>query len=863
MVSNMKKIVIGILAHVDAGKTTLSEAMLYLSGAIRKLGRVDHHDSFLDTYLLERERGITIFSKQASFDYGDTHFTLLDTPGHVDFSAEMERTLQVLDYAILVISGTEGIQSHTQTLWQLLQKYRIPCFIFVNKMDLAGADKTHILRQLRRKLSDGCIDFTEIYDKNWYESVATIDDDMLEEYCLNNTITQMSVQKVIKQQKLFPCLFGSALRIDGIEHFLKILNEFTEMPYDNGDFGAKIFKISEDKQGQRLTFMKITGGVLRVRDVLTSDKNIKQEKVAQIRLYSGDKFTSTEQADIGTICAVTGIHFAQPGDGLGQEKNTGLPLLAPVMTYSLILPPEVNQHTAFEQLRSLSEEDPQLHIECNDWNGSIQLDIMGEVQAEILKSMIKERFGFEAEFGKCSIIYKETIDNIVEGVGHFEPLKHYAEVHLILKPLKRDSGIIFKTECSEDVLSRNWQHLILSQLYEKKHIGVLTGSPITDIEITLKSGKAHIKHTEGGDFRQAALRAVRQGLRCAKNILLEPYYDFTLEVPAECVGRAMTDIQRMSGSFEPPRTNADNTVVFIGKVPVSEIITYGTEVAQYTHGKGCLNYRFSGYDTCHNAEEVISSFGYDPEHDTDNPCDSVFCSHGAGYIVKWNEVPSKMHLSSTLDSSPTGVVKTRPLSEYHSQKDLFALDKELMQIFEATYGSFKRKQSPQPSEIYIASSDNSAYKPVKIKENSDDNTKYILVDGYNVIFSWENLKKLAENNIDAARDTLINILCNYRGYNQCELILVFDAYKVKGQKEEVEKISGISVIYTKEAETADMYIERVTHRIAKHHRVYVVTSDRMEQLIILGNGALRISSRAFLEEVQKAENEIRQIIEKI
>lgn len=854
----MKKIVIGILAHVDAGKTTLSEAMLYLSGAIRKLGRVDHRNSFLDTFSAERERGITIFSKQASFEYGKTSFTLLDTPGHVDFSAETERTLQVLDYAVLVISGTDGIQSHTQTLWQLLQKYKVPCFIFINKMDLQGADENSILRQLQAKFGDGCINFTNTYSEEWCEAVASVDDNLLDEYFACNTVQPESVRKAVKQRKIFPCMFGSALKADGVEAFLKVIDEFTKMPEDDGKFGAKVFKISEDKQGQRLTFMKITGGILHVRDILESEKNTENEKVAQIRLYSGEKFTSAEQADMGTVCAVTGIKFAQSGYGLGKEENTGIPLIAPVMTYSLILPPEVNKHTAFEQLHALAEEDPQLHIECNNWNDTIRVDIMGEIQAEILKNLIKERFGFEVEFTKGSIIYKETIHNTVEGVGHFEPLRHYAEVHLILKPAERDSGIVFKTECSEDILSRNWQRLILSQLYEKTHVGVLTGSPITDMEIILTAGKAHLKHTEGGDFRQAAFRAVRQGLRCAESILLEPYYDFILEVPSECIGRAMTDIQMMSGTFEPPQTNPDNTVTFTGKAPVSEMITYGMEVIKYTRGKGHLNCRFSGYQPCHNAEKVIAESAYDPERDTDNPCDSIFCSHGAGHTVKWNEVPSKMHISSTLDTAPAETVKSK-LSSYRSQKDIFALDKELMQIFESTYGSFRRKQAPQTYEINSVSS--ASEKPFQLKEKSDEK-KYILVDGYNVIFSWENLQKLAEENIDSARDTLINILCNYQGYHKCELILVFDAYKVRGQKEEVEQIGGISVVYTKEAETADMYIEKVTHRIAKHNRVYVVTSDRMEQLIILGNGALRISSRAFLEEVKQAENEIRQIIEK-
>lgn len=857
----MKKIVIGVVAHVDAGKTTLSEAMLYLSGAIRQMGRVDHRNSFLDTFAAERQRGITIFSKQAVFDYGDTHFTLLDTPGHVDFSAEMERTLQVLDYAVLVVSGTQGIQSHTQTLWELLQRYRVPCFLFVNKMDLAGADKDYLLRQLQGRLSDRCVDCTALYTPEWYESAAAADDALLEEYCRSNTLSSAAVQQAVQQRRLFPCLFGSALRAEGVEPLLSLLSSLTVMPPDSGHFGAKVFKIAEDKQGQRLTYLKVTGGTLRVRDVLPSEKNIEQEKVAQIRLYAGDKYTTAETADSGTVCAVTGIRFAQSGDGLGEAANTGLPILTPVMSYSIVLPPEVSVHAALEQLRILAEEDPQLHISRNERYGTIQLDVMGEIQAEVLKTLIQERFGWSVQFDRGSIIYKETITDTVEGVGHFEPLRHYAEVHLVLAPAERNSGLVFRTECDEDALSRHWQRLILSHLYEKTHVGVLTGSPITDMTITLTAGKAHLKHTEGGDFRQAALRAVRQGLRCAHSVLLEPYYAFTLEVPAACIGRAMTDIQRMSGRFEPPQTLADNTAVLTGQAPVAEMSHYGAEVVQYTHGQGRLSCRFSGYEPCHNTEEVMAVFGYDPERDTDNPCDSVFCSHGAGYIVKWNEVPDKMHLSSTLQpSAPTTAAPTRRLSDYRSQKDLFALDKELMQIFEAAYGPVKRKQAPPSREEYAAPSVPAGDKPVKGKEPSRDETEYLLVDGYNVIFSWDNLQKLAEDNIDAARSALTNILCNYQGYRQCTLILVFDAYKVKGQKEEVEQVGGISIVYTKEAETADMYIEKVTHRIARRHRVRVVTSDRLEQIIILGNGALRISSRAFLEEVRQAEAEIRRLI---
>lgn len=855
----MKKIVIGVVAHVDAGKTTLSEAMLYLSGAIRKLGRVDHRNSFLDTFAAERQRGITIFSKQAVFDCGDTHFTLLDTPGHIDFSAEMERTLQVLDYAVLVISGTQGIQSHTQTLWELLQRYRVPCFLFVNKMDLPGADKDELLRQLQGRWGEACVDFTVPQGTDWYEAAAAADEMLLEEYCRSNTLSEETIRQAIRQRRLFPCLFGAALRTEGVEPLLLQLDRWTVMPQDSGRFGAKVFKITEDQQGQRLTHLKITGGMLRVRDILPSDKNIQQEKVAQIRLYTGEKYTTAETAGSGTVCAVTGIRFAQSGDGLGEEDNTDLPMLTPVMTYTIGLPPEVSVHTAFERLRILSEEDPQLHITCNERYGTLELDVMGEVQAEVLKTLLQERFGWSVTFGTGRIIYKETITDTVEGVGHFEPLRHYAEVHIVLSPAERNSGLIFRTECDEDVLSRHWQRLILSHLYEKTHVGVLTGSPITDMTITLTAGKAHLKHTEGGDFRQAALRAVRQGLRGAHSILLEPYYAFTLEVPAEQVGRAMTDIQRMSGRFEPPQTTADNTAVFTGQAPVAEMNRYGAEVVQYTHGKGRLSCRFSGYEPCHNPEEVMTAFGYDPERDTDNPCDSVFCSHGAGYVVKWNEVPDKMHLPRTLSpASPDSITPVRSLGGHRSAQEWLASDKELMRIFEATYGPIKRRQAPPVREIYTAPS--AVEKPVKGKTKTGDEQDYLLVDGYNVIFSWEPLKKLAEDNIDAARAALTHILCNYQGYRPCTLILVFDAYKVKGQREEVEAVDGISIVYTKEAETADMYIEKVTHRIARHHRVRVVTSDRLEQLIILGNGALRISSRTFLEEVRQVEAEIRDLV---
>ncbi len=857
----MKKLVIGILAHVDSGKTTLSEAMLYCSGNIRRLGRVDHGDSFLDTFSLERERGITIFSKQAMLEYGDTQITLLDTPGHVDFSAETERTLQVLDYAVLVVSGTDGVQSHTLTLWRLLQRYRVPCFIFVNKMDLPGADQSQIMLQLRARLSENCVDFTERSGAEFYERIAECGDELLDQYYSSDRVAHDDIVKAVRERRVFPCLFGSALKTEGVDSFLEVLSEYTVMPDYGDSFSGRVFKISEDKQGRRLTFLKVTGGSLRVREILRSDKNINGEKVSQIRIYSGEKFSAVEQADAGSVCAVTGISFTSAGDGLGEAGASALPVLAPVLTYSVELPREISPHTALEKLKILEEEDPQLNVVWNERFGRIQIRVMGEIQLEVLKSLIPQRFGFEVSFGTGSIIYKETITDTVEGVGHFEPLRHYAEVHLILKPAPRNSGILFRSECREDQLDRNWQRLILSNLYEKDHIGVLTGSPLTDVEIILASGRAHPKHTEGGDFRQAALRAVRQGLRKAHSVLLEPVYSFTLELPSENIGRAITDIQQMSGSFDQPESAPDNMTVIRGRAPVSEMNSYGSEVLRYTHGRGRLVCEFCGYEECHNSEEIIGSFSYDPDRDTDNPCDSVFCSHGAGFIVKWNEVPGYMHLSSVLgEPKPTAnaeVLRNRVASSA-GRGDIFALDKELMQIFERTYGPVRRRQISQPREITAPQKEQKAGKSSPDKYS--DRTEYLLVDGYNVIFSWDELKKLSETNIDAARNTLVNILCNYRGYRKCELILVFDAYKVRGGAESVERVDNISIVYTKEAETADMYIEKVTHSLAKDHRVRVVTSDRLEQLIILGNGALRISSRAFLAEVREAEEEIRRII---
>jgi len=860
----MKKIVVGILAHVDSGKTTLSEALLYQSGNISKLGRVDHRDSFLDTFSLERDRGITIFSKQAVLKYNDTEFTLLDTPGHVDFSAETERTLQVLDYAVLVISATDGIQSHTQTLWKLLSKYNVPCFIFINKMDLSGADKEQVITELKTKFSDGCVDFGIEGTPEFYENIALCDEALLNQYYENEKIEKKDIVDCIKGRKIFPCLFGSALKLTGVKEFLDCLYSYTEMPKYGSDFAGKVYKISEDK-GQRLTFLKVTGGCLKVKEILQSDKNKNSEKVNQIRIYSGEKFTAADEACAGTVCAVTGITFTSSGDGLGTESNTGLPVLEPVLTYRLELPDGIDSHTALEKMRILESEDPQLKVVWNERPGEIQVQLMGDIQLEILQTIIAERFGINASFGKGNIIYKETISDTVEGIGHFEPLRHYAEVHLLIKPGKRDSGIVFKTDCKEDLLDKNWQRLILTHLYEKTHIGVLTGSPITDMEITLVSGKAHAKHTEGGDFRQATYRAVRQGLRSASSVLLEPIYEFTLEVPTENIGKAMTDIQRMFGSFNPPETTGDFSVIS-GTAPVSTMYDYARDVMQYTHGKGRLMCTLKGYEPCHNADEVIEEIGYDCDADTDNPCDSVFCSHGAGYTVKWNEVKSHMHLPSVLsapkrDYSDDEVKKT--FLKCRDKNNLFALDKELMQIFEQTYGPIKNRSNNNLSQNHFTLTESTENKKYKGKRPPRyEGTEYLLVDGYNVIFSWDELKELSKENIDSARNVLINILCNYQGYKKCEVILVFDAYKVKGSTREVEKINNINIVYTKEAETADMYIEKVSHKLAKNHKVRVVTSNALEQLIILGNGALRVSSREFLLEIEQAQEDIRNIISK-
>ena len=858
----MKKITVGILAHVDSGKTTLTEALLYCSGNISKLGRVDHKNSFLDNDEMERKRGITIFSKQAILTFNDTEFTLLDTPGHMDFGAEAERTLQVLDYAVLVISGTDGVQAHTHTLWKLLHRYHVPVFIFVNKMDLPDTRKAEILAQLKSTLDYDCTDFSRYIPKDeFFESIALCDETIFEEYSETGLVKDELILRAIQKRKIYPCLFGSALKTDGITDFLAVLDRYTTMPDYRKDFSGKVFKIAQDKQGNRLTFIKVTGGSLTVKDVLSSEKNISSEKVNQIRIYSGEKFRTVDVATSGTVCALTGITFTQCGDTLGAEKQSVMPLLESVLTYTVLLPENKDKHTVLKDLKLLEEQDPQLNVSLNQRNDTIEIHLMGEIQLEIVRTLVKNRFGYDINFGKGSIIYKETIADTVEGVGHFEPLRHYAEVHLLLSPSERGSGITLKTDCKEEVLAKNWQRLIMTHLSEKIYTGVLTNSPLTDITITLVSGKAHTKHTEGGDFRQATYRAVRQGLMQAQNILLEPVYEYRLELPTENTGKAMSDIQFMHGTFTPSESQNGFTIL-TGICPVATMCDYHKEVTQYTHGNSRLTCILKGYEPCHNAQEIITQTAYDSENDIFNPCDSVFCSHGAGHIVRWNKVFDCMHLPSVLHSRNSRSAENTadsfsPTPQRQYSADIFAQDKELMAIFERTYGTIKKdkRSSFQPTKEIIAKEKTNTDTPKPQKLNYSGK-EYLLVDGYNVIFSWEKRKKIAVDNLETARNTLIHILCNYQGYKQCEVILVFDAYKVKGNTRTVEKINNISIVYTKEAETADAYIEKVTHEMAKKHHVRVVTSDGMEQFIILGNGALRISSQSFWEEVTQIEKEI-------
>lgn len=852
-------ICIGLLAHVDAGKTTLSESMLYLSGRIRQQGRVDHGNAYLDTYELERARGITIFSKQAELVFGELEVTLLDTPGHVDFSAEMERTLRVLDYAILVINGADGVQGHTETLWKLLKQYRIPVFLFINKMDQNGTDAEKLLEELRVKLSGSCIRFGEAEDsEEFLENVAMAEEQVLETYLEHGTIERGEISRLIWERKVFPCYFGSALKNIGVKEFLAGLECYAKERSYPEEFGAKVYKIARDPQGNRLTYLKVTGGVLKVRALIRYQDV--EEKVSQIRIYSGEKYDAVQEVRAGRVCAVTGLTKTYPGEGLGAEPPSEGPVLTPVLNYQLILPEGCDTHGMLLKLRQLEEEDPELHIVWNEELGEIHAQLMGEVQTEILQSMIRERFQTEVTFGPGKIVYKETIKRPAEGVGHFEPLRHYAEVHLLLEPGESGSGLVFAADCSEDVLDRNWQRLVLTHLAEKEHRGVLTGSAITDMKITLVAGRAHLKHTEGGDFRQATYRAVRQGLKSTESVLLEPYYEFRIEIPAEFVGRALTDIQRMAGEFQTPDTEGDFAVI-TGSAPVSEMRDYQLEVTSYTKGRGRLFCTLKGYAPCHNAEEVIEQIGYDSEGDLDNPTGSVFCAHGAGFHVSWDQVPDHMHLEyvwtpeaekekSAIEAKKgQGSVQSGRVSSSFSRS--VEEDKELEEIFLRTYGKIERKR---PIAERRVESPEERQKRIR----KDQMEEYLLVDGYNVIFAWEDLKELAKVNIEGARNKLMDVLCNYQGFKKCNLILVFDAYKVQGQELGVQKYHNIYVVYTKEAETADQYIEKVVHEIGRKYHVTVATSDNVEQVVTLGQGGKLLSARELRTEVEEVQRQIRE-----
>ena len=856
MESTRKQIVLGILAHVDSGKTTLSEAMLYRAGVTRRLGRVDHKDAFLDTDTLERARGITIFSKQALLTAGDTDITLLDTPGHVDFSTETERTLQVLDYAVLVVSGTDGVQSHTETLWRLLRRYHVPTFVFVNKMDLPGMERQELLAQLNRRLGEGFVDFgAEQADRD--EALALCDENLMDRMLDAGQLQDADLIPAIARRHVFPCWFGAALKLEGVDALLDGLDRYTRPAPALEAFGAKVFKVSQDEQGARLTWLRVTGGELKVKAQLTGEADGEPwaEKANQLRLYSGAKYTLAEAIGPGQVCAVTGLTKARPGEGLGAERDSDLPVLEPVLSYQVLLPEGADVHAALGKLHRLEEEEPQLHVVWNETLDEIHVQLMGEIQLEVLRSLLAERFGLAVEFGPGGILYKETITEPMEGVGHYEPLRHYAEVHLKLEPLPRGSGMQFAADCREEVLDKNWQRLVLTHLEEKQHLGVLTGSPLTDVKITLIAGRAHLKHTEGGDFRQATYRAVRQGLMLAKSQLLEPWYAFRLEVPAENIGRAMSDIQRMEGTFDPPESG-EETAVLTGFAPVSTMRSYPMEVVSYTRGRGHLSLTLDGYRPCHNAQEVIAAIGYEPEHDLDNPADSVFCAHGAGFVVPWDQVRSHMHVDSgwgksTRPEQEAAVPQRRAMAYRATLEE----DAELLKIFERTYGPIKRDPL-------------AAFRPVQKRERPDFAAEqweiapeYLLVDGYNIIFAWDELNALSKESLDAARHKLMDILCNYQGFQKCVLILVFDAYRVPGSPGSIEQYHNIHVVYTKEAETADMFIERVTHEIGRNRRVRVATSDGMEQIIILGHGALRVSARMFHEEVQNVEKQIRALVQ--
>lgn len=895
----MKKLVVGILAHVDSGKTTLSEAMLYTAGKIRKLGRVDHKDAYLDTDAQERERGITIFSKQAVFTYDGMEITLLDTPGHVDFSAEMERTLQVLDYAILVINGMDGVQSHTDTLWKLLKRYEIPTFIFVNKMDMEGTDKDVVFQNIRKKLDGDCVDFSS-GDRD--EQIAMADERLLDTYLDSGMVEVEDIIEAILDRKIFPCFWGSALKLSGVQELLDAMNTYMVMPAYNAEFGGRIFKISRDAKGERLTYMKVTGGSLKCREQIEGTEG----KVNQIRIYSGARYETVEEASAGTVCAVTGLGETSAGQGVGCEQGNMFAGLEPVLSYKVSYPEDKDAVVVLRDIRQLEEEEPELHVEFAQETGEIFVKVMGQVQLQVLTQIIKDRFGYLISFGMGRIIYKETLAEPVMGVGHFEPLRHYAEVHLLMEPLEPGSGMQFDTICSEDVLDKNWQRLILTHLEEKEYRGVLTGAPITDMKITVTAGRAHQKHTEGGDFRQATYRAVRQGLMMGECRLLEPVYAFRLEIPTEMTGRAMNDITRMHGRFAQPEIEGEMSIL-TGTVPVATMQEYQQDVTAYTRGQGKLSCTLQGYEPCHNEDEVLAASTYDPELDMANPASSVFCAHGAGYIVDWYDVYDMMHVKEdpgfalagmedvlrNITSEPTEADEDNRKRMARERQDAGAPvydEKELEDIFVRTYGSNSREnaaynkagfdrhnKSVSEADWYVKkaaehgksktagaqtpsvgskTADTGIARPGAYRKQKGEK-EYLLVDGYNVIFAWDDLKALAAVNIDSARDKLIDVMSNYQGYVGCELILVFDAYKVKQNPGSITKHGNIHVVYTKEAETADMYIEKTTHELGRKYKVTVASSDGLEQLIIMGQGALRMSSRGLREEVERVNQILR------
>lgn len=843
----MRRITIGILANVDAGKTTLSEGLLYLSGSIRSMGRVDHKDTFLDTSELEKARGITIFSKQAVLTVKNTQITLLDTPGHVDFSTEMERTLSVLDYAILVISGADGVEAHTKTLWRLLKSYSVPTFIFINKMDQLGTDKEKLLKELQTKLDSYCIDFTDDDCPEFYENVAVTEEKLLDIFLEKEKIQKSEIKRLIKARKIYPCFFGSALKMQGIDLFLEKLEEYMIEDDYSQKFSARVFKISRDETGNRLTHLKVLGGVLKSREVVGN------EKINQIRIYSGDKYEAINEAPAGTICAVTGLNATYVGQGLGRVADDTKPILEPVLNYQILLPSDCAPAAFLPKLRELEEEDPLLHIVWNEQLQEIQVQLMGEVQIEILKNLILNRYGVLVEFGEGSIVYKETIEDLVEGVGHYEPLRHYAEVHLLIEPNRRGMGVEIDCDCSEDLLDKNWQRLIVTHLKEREHKGVLTGSSLTDVKITVVAGRAHPKHTEGGDFRQATYRAVRQGLMQAKSILLEPYYRFELEIPDTVVGKAMMDLEKMNAIFEPPLIEK-NKAILSGSAPVICMQGYQKEVSAYTKGEGHLSVRLSGYDKCHNEEEVLESRYYDPEADVANPSYSIFCTHGAGFPVPWYEVPAYMHIESVLQGSVKKIEAVIPVKSTYTEEWLD--QEEIDQILNKTYSANKKDKSlPTRGKRVIKAPTESSYNKVKQLESREE---YLLVDGYNIIYAWSELSELAKINVDAAREKLQDILCNYQGLKKCHLIVVFDAYRVKGHQTEILDYHNIHVVYTKEAETADQYIEKFAHEKGRKYKVTVATSDGLEQVIIRGQGCILLSAREFEKEVYRSFSQLRE-----